>query len=130
MAKWKEFPRSWKMSERERRVIVDGINIIIGAVLGFVLAGAEGLPVYDFAALLLISVCVVILILFLESSEYTLFCAGLTAAAILAFPFVTEDFLNLANVPKLQPTLAIWAAMILAAQLLPKQHIHTQEQSN
>lgn len=121
MSNWNKLPRTWKMSERERRVIVEGINVIIGAVMGFVLVGAEGLPVFDFTALLVISVFVVVLILFMESSEYTLFCAVLTAAALIAFPYVTEDFLSLTKVPKLHPTLIIWAAMILLAQALPKQ---------
>lgn len=126
MSNWYKIPSSWRMSEREHKMVVDGINIVIGATLGFVLVGAEGIPDFDFAALLTISVAVVVLILYLEASEHTLFFAVLTALAIMAFPSITQDFLNLAKVPKLQPTLAIWATMIFVAQLLPKQSKNKQ----
>lgn len=119
MANWYKIPKPGIMPAREHRVIIQGINVVIGAVLGFVLVGSEGLPVYDFGALLVISMVIVVLILYLESSEYILFHAALAAAAILAFPYVTEELFSLTRVPKLQPTLAIWAIMILLAQLVP-----------
>ncbi|MEO1220540.1 MAG: hypothetical protein AAFY42_04205 [Pseudomonadota bacterium] len=120
MVKWYHIPRGWKVTEREYRANIEGINIVFGAVLGFVLVGAEGLPVFDFMALLMLSATVVIMILYLGSSEYKLYYAVLTALSIAALPFVSEDLFSLAKVPKLQPTLAIWALMVLGVELMPR----------
>ena len=131
MAKWHHFPRGWSMTEREYRANIEGINIVFGAVLGFVLVGAEGLPVLDFVALLMLSAAVVVMILYLGSSEYKLYYAVLTAISIAALPFVSEDLFSLAKVPKLQPTLAIWALMVLGVELMPRtsEDKNTNEQS-
>ena len=108
------------MTEREYRANIEGINIVFGAVLGFVLVGAEGLPVFDFMILLVLSVAIVVMILYLGSSEYKLYYAVMAAISIIALPFVAEDLFSLARVPKLQPTLAIWALMISAVELIPR----------
>ena len=120
MAKWFHIPRGWVITEREYRANIEGINIVFGAVLGFVLVGAEGLPVWDFCALLVLSAAVVVMILYLGSSEYKLYYAVMTAVAIAALPFISEDLFSLAKVPKLQPTLAIWAVMVLLVELMPR----------
>lgn len=120
MPKWYHIPRGWTVTEREYRANFEGINIVFGAVLGFVLVGAEGMPVFDFVALLMLSASVVVMILYLGSSEYKLYYGVLTALAIAALPFVSEDLFNLAKVPKLQPTLAIWALMVLCVELMPR----------
>ena len=109
------------MTEREYRANMEGINIVFGAVLGFVLVGAEGLPVFDFMVLLLMSVAVVVMILYLGSSEYKLYYAVLAAISIALFPYVAEDLFSLTHVPKLQPTLAIWAGITLIAEILPRE---------
>ncbi|WP_299191630.1 hypothetical protein [uncultured Erythrobacter sp.] len=108
------------MTQREYRANIEGINIVFGAVLGFVLVGAEGLPVFDFVLMLVMSASIVVLILYLGSSEYKLFYAVLTAATIIALPFIAEDLFSLTRVPKLQPTLAIWALMVAGVELIPR----------
>ena len=105
---------------REYRANIEGINIVFGAVLGFVLVGAEGLPVFDFIWLLVMSASIVVLILYLGSSDYKLFYFVLTAVTIAALPFIAEDLFSLTHVPKLQPTLAIWALMVAAVELIPR----------
>ena len=120
MSNWYKIPISRRMTEREYSANVEGINIVFGAVLGFVLVGAEGLPVLDFAILLTLSVAVVVMILYFGSSEYKLFYAVVAFAAIAALPYIAEEIFSLAKVPKLQPTLFIWALMILAVELMPR----------
>lgn len=120
MANWYKIPTSWRMTEREYNANVTGMNIVFGAVLGFVLAGAESLAAKDFALLLIISATIAVLILYLGSSEYKLFNAVLVALAIGFLPHLLEDILALADVPKLQPTLAVWALMVLAVEILPR----------
>nr|WP_298926267.1 hypothetical protein [uncultured Erythrobacter sp.] len=121
MSNWYKMPPSFRITEGEYKANVDGINIVFGAVLGFVLVGGEGLPVRDFVALLFLSAAVVVMILYLGQSEYKLFYVVLTAVTIAAFPFIAEDFFQLARVPKLQPTLAVWAIMVLLVELIPRE---------
>ncbi len=120
MSNWYKIPKSTRMTQREYRANIEGINIVFGAVLGFVLVGAEGLPVFDFVLMLVMSASIVVLILYLGSSEYKLFYAVLTAATIIALPFIAEDLFSLTRVPKLQPTLAIWALMVAGVELIPR----------
>ena len=119
MSKWYKIPPTFRITEREYRANVDGINIVFGAVLGFVLAGTEGLPVHDFVTLLFMSATVVISILYLGSSDYRLFYGASTAVLIVALPFLLNDILQIKQVPALQPTLATWAIMIVLVELLP-----------
>jgi len=128
MSNWNKIPLTHRITEHEYRANVEGINIVFGAVLGFVLVGGEGLPLIDFVGLLLISATVVVLILYLGSSEYKLFYGVLVAVSIAAFPFISEDLFSLAKVPKLHPTLAVWAMMIVFVELTPR--IKTTERSN
>ena len=48
MAKWYHFPTTSRLSDGEYEANIQGINIVFGAVLGFVLADASGLPPGDF----------------------------------------------------------------------------------
>ena len=121
MAKWYKIPMTARVTQREYRANVNGINIVFGAVLGFVLAGAENLPPLDFATLLFVSAAVVILILYLGSTEYTLFYAMCAALSIAFFPYLFGDVVDLSQVPQLQPTLAVWAVMIVMVELLPRE---------
>ncbi|MBB3033337.1 hypothetical protein [Alteriqipengyuania lutimaris] len=120
MANWYKIPLTMRTTEREYRANVNGINIVFGAVLGFVLAGAEGLPAYDFAVLLFMSAAIVVTIMYLGQTEYKLFY-GVTAAALIAlFPIAIDGVIDLTSVPKLQPTLAVWAGMIILVELMPR----------
>ena len=120
MANWYKIPLHSRVTEREYRANVDGINIVFGAVLGFVLAGSESLPPTDFMILLFTSASIVISILYLSHSEYKLFYGAATAALIWFLPRITTDFLEIESIPALQPTLAVWATMVLLVELMPR----------
>ncbi|MBD2842426.1 hypothetical protein [Erythrobacter rubeus] len=121
MAKWYKFPTSSAMSEGDYRAGLSAMNIVFGAVLGFVLVGGQELPVTDFMAMLSISALIVMMIQAIALSEYTLFNVASTAAAIYFLPEVAEEFFSIAKVPKLQPTLAVWATMAVILELSPRE---------
>ena len=121
MAKWYKLPTSSIMSEGDYRAGLNALNIVFGAVLGFVLVGGEDLPVDAFAGLLAISALIVMLIQGIALSEYTLFSIVTTAAAIYFLPDIAEDWFSISKVPKLQPTLAVWAAMAVLLELSPRE---------
>ncbi|MEL6531107.1 MAG: hypothetical protein AAFQ27_14180 [Pseudomonadota bacterium] len=120
MAKWYKMPPSFRITEREYRANIEGMNIVFGAVLGFVLVGAENVAVRDFIGLLVLSAAIVIMILYLGSSEYKLFNATITAVSIAFLPYIAVDLFDITEVPKLQPTLAIWALMVLLVEMIPR----------
>lgn len=109
------------MSEGDYRAGLNALNIVFGAVLGFVLVGGEDLPVLDFMALLGISAFIVMLIQAIALSEYTLFNIVMTAASIYYLPELAEEFFAIAKVPKLQATLAVWAGMAVLLELSPRE---------
>lgn len=121
MAKWYQFPTSSKMSDGDYRAGLSALNIVFGAVLGFVLVGGEELPIFDFMALLTISALIVMMIQSIALSEFTLFSVASTALAIYFLPVLAEEWFSLTKVPKLQPTLAIWAAMATILELSPRE---------
>ena len=120
MANWYKMPPSFRITEREYRANIEGMNIVFGAVLGFVLVGAENVEVRDFIGLLVLSSAIVIMILYLGSSEYKLFNAAVTALSIAFLPYIAVDLFDITEVPKLQPTLAIWALMVLFVEMIPR----------
>ena len=63
MAKWYKLPTSSTMSEGDYRAGFNAMNIVFGAVLGFVLVGGQDLPIPDFMALLAISALLAMLIM-------------------------------------------------------------------
>lgn len=119
MAKWYHIPTTFRMTDDEYAANINGINMVFGAVLGFVLARAEEMPTDDFAFVLLLSAGVVVTILYLASSEYRLFYAGTAALAIAFLPEFLAH-MNIGQIPKLQPTLAVWAAMVVFLELFPR----------
>ena len=120
MANWYKIPTSMRMTQREYRANIDGINIVFGAVLGFVLAGAVDLPSKEFIMLLLLSASVVIMVLYLGSSEYRLSYAATTALSIWVLPYLLERVFEISEVPNLQATLAAWALMVVVVELIPR----------
>jgi hypothetical protein len=109
------------MSDGDYRAGLNALNIVFGAVLGFVLVGGDDLPTKDFMGLLLLSASIVMLIQSIALSEYKLFTVATTAAAILFLPVIAEDWFSLAAVPKLQPTLAVWAGMAVILEISPRE---------
>ena len=123
MAEWYRLPSTIRITEREYRANINGMNIVFGAVLGFVLAGAEGLPPIDFMIVLLISASAVILILYLGSTDYILFYGACTALIIFALPMILSDQFAINPIPYLQPTLIVWAIMVTLLELCPRQNV-------
>ena len=121
MAKWYRFPTHARMADGDYRAGLNALNIVFGAVLGFVLVGGENLPIFDFVALLVISALIVMMIQSIALSDYTLFSIVFTAIAIAFLPQIAEEWFSLTRVPKLQPTLAIWAAMATILELSPRE---------
>lgn len=119
MSDWYKIPSSSRMTFSEYQANVRGMNIVFGAVLGFVLAETSQLPVIDFCIVLAISASMAVLILYLSSSPYKLFYAASTALGIYLLPTVMQEQLQIAPIPRLQPTLAVWAAMVLLVELIP-----------
>ena len=120
MAKWYHFPTTSRLSDGEYEANIQGINIVFGAVLGFVLADVSGLPPGDFAVLLFLSASAVVSILYLAHSEYKLAYGALAAFVIFMIPRIMDDPLDLPPIPQLQPTLAVWALMIVLVELIPR----------
>ena len=121
MSKWYKFPTSSRMAEGDYRAGLNALNIVFGAVLGFVLVGGENLPIFDFVALLAISALIVMMIQSIALSDYTLFSILGTAIAIAFLPEIAEEWFSLTRVPKLQPTLATWAVMATILELSPRE---------
>ena len=114
------------MTEREYGANIDGTNIVFGAVIGFVLAGSNQLSTWDFVTIQLYTATTAIMILYLGSSVYRLFYAACSAVAIGALPVVLAEFPNPETIGKLHPTLAVWALMITAIELVPRVKAETQ----
>lgn len=121
MAKWYKIPTSSTISEGDYRAGLNALNIVFGAVLGFVLVGGQDLPMEDFIALLAISAFIVMLIQSIGLSEYKLFSVVTTALAIYFLPKFAEEFFAIAKVPKLQATLGVWAVMAVLLELSPRE---------
>lgn len=121
MADWYKIPPTFRITQREYEANIRGMNIVFGAVLGFVLAGTTGLPMIDFCVVLLISASVVISILYLGSSPYKLFYGITAIAAVAVLPIVLEDPLGITPIPQLQPTLAVWTFMVLMVEIIPRE---------
>ena len=119
--KWWRMPPSLAMTEGEYEANVRGMNIVFGAVLGFVLADTSQLPPFDFALVLLLSASVVVTILYLAQSDYKLFYGITAAVAIGWLPFLLDDPLGIPPIPQLQPTLAVWALMVVFVELMPRE---------
>ena len=120
MSKWFGMPPTMRMTEREYRANINGTNVVFGAVLGFVLAGAQDISTYEFVFVLLLSATTVTLIFYLGSSDYKLFYLVSTIGMIVAIPYILDGFTR-AAIPKLQPTLAVWASMVLIIEMMPRE---------
>jgi hypothetical protein len=119
MSNWYRIPKSLAITEAEYQANMNGINIVFGAVLGFVLARLEGLPPLDFAFVLVVCASAVVLILYLSSTEYRLFYGIGAVGAILILPKGIA-LMGIPPIPNLQPTLAAWTFMVLVVELNPR----------
>lgn len=112
-----------RMTQREYRANIDGLNIFFGAVLGFVLAGSETLDNFWFGFLLAATAGIVVSILYITASEQRVGYSVLALALTATMGTVLEDILPGANsLPaKLQPCLLVWALMTISVEFLPRE---------
>jgi hypothetical protein len=116
------FSAKIRMTEREYRANIDGLNIFFGAVLGFVLAGSETLDNLGFGVLLAGTSGVVISILYITASEQRLAYSALSLVMIASMGRVLEDMFPGDSIPeKLQPCLLVWALMTILVEFLPRE---------
>lgn len=111
--------RPW-MNQREYRANVSGLQIVFGAVLGFVLAGAENFEPTDFAALLLITIAGVVSILYISASNRRLIYTALALGYALALPWIVLRITQEHTPDKLAPTLLIWTLFQAGAEFVPR----------
>ncbi len=114
-------PRTMRMTESEYRANIQGLNVVFGAVLGFVLAGAEAMSNYQFGIVLLLSTTIVVTIFYLEASSYRVFYGLLAVALIALLPRMMQAIAEVEAPEKLQPTLAVWLAMVAVMELAPRE---------
>lgn len=111
--------RPW-MDEREYRANILGMQIVIGAVLGFVLAGAEAFDARDFAGLLLLTFGGVGSILYISASRHRAFYAATSMVYALALPWAVLRITGVAAPDKLAPTLLIWTLFQAGVEFAPR----------
>lgn len=111
--------RFW-MSEREYRANIAGLQIVFGAVLGFVLAGAENFKQFDFAVMLLVTIGSVVTILYISASPQRLLYAGLALVYAIALPLMVLRITGEPAPDKLAPTLLIWTLFQIAIEFAPR----------
>ena len=108
------------MDEREYQANIHGLQIVFGAVLGFVLAGAERFDSYSFAVLLIMTIGVVVSILYISASKQRLAYTALALGGGLAVPAVILEITKLQAPEKLAPTLFIWGVIMAAIEFAPR----------
>lgn len=108
------------MDGREYAANLSGLQIVFGAVLGFVLANAEAFGAYDFGILLLITFSGVVSILYISASRHRLLYTGFAIALSLSVPWVVERITDVAAPEKLAPTLLIWTLFQAAVEFMPR----------
>jgi hypothetical protein len=118
-----------RMTAREYRANIDGLNIFFGAVLGFVLAGSEKLDNFWFGVLLAVTSGIVVSILYITASKQRLAYSILALALIGSMGSWLEDFLpGDPSIPaKLQPCLLVWALLTISVEFLPREKAEADE---
>jgi len=111
-----------RMTEREYRANIDGLNIFFGAVLGFVLAGSETLDNVWFGVLLAGTAGIVVSILYITASVHRIAYSILALVLVVSMSSWLEDILpGTASIPaKLQPCLLVWALLTMSVEFLPR----------
>ena len=107
------------MTEAEYKSMNNGINIVFGAVLGVVLTKTEDLSAGDFMFVLATSAIAVSQIIALGMDERRWQVAIGAIAAIALLPLILQS-LEIPPIPKLQPTLIVWTAMVLLTEFSPR----------
>jgi hypothetical protein len=119
MTKSRNYTSLLAMSDAEYQSMNNGINIVFGAVLGVVLTRTEDLSAADFMFVLATSAIAVSQILALGIHERRLQYIIGAVVAIALLPLILQS-LGIPPIPKLQPTLIVWTAMVLLVELSPR----------
>lgn len=112
-----------RMNAKERKANIDGLNIVFGAVLGFVLAATENMGTYDFSIILFYSATIVVTILYVTHSRFKWAYMAISFVAVATLPLAMERvFIEATSqIPeKLQPTFAVWWAMSILMEIWPR----------
>ena len=125
MAKWYKLPTHTRITQGEYRANVQGLNILFGAVLGFVLAGVSAMPLENFALILAVSAGATVGILYMQESDYKLFYAGLNIVILSLMPGLLDRLDAPPDLDRLVVTFAVWAVMVLLIELVPRQRADT-----
>jgi hypothetical protein len=105
-----------RVTEKEYRANLTGMNTFFGAVLGFVLADAKTESLIGFGHLLFLSAGVVISILYVSASSHRWLYAGMTMLMILALPRLLDEWAG--GLGRLQVTLALWLLLTVFIEAL------------
>ena len=111
------------MDQREYRANIHGLQIVFGAVLGFVLAGAEAFAPFDFAVLLLITIGAVVSILYISASQRRIAYTLLAIGYALLLPEAVHSITKVEAPGKLAPTLLIWTLFQAAVEFAPRRPV-------
>ena len=108
------------MDAREYRANIHGLQIVFGAVLGFVLAGAERFDSNTFGVLLLATIGAVVTILYISASRRRLAYTALAIAYSLTLPWIIFEITKVQAPEKLAPTLLIWTLFQAGVEFAPR----------
>lgn len=108
------------MDEREYGANISGLQIVFGAVLGFVLAGAEAFGAFAFAVLLLATIGNVVSILYISASRHRLLYTALAFIYAFSLPYAIARITGVAAPEKLAPTLLIWTLFQAGVEFAPR----------
>ncbi|MEN5263830.1 hypothetical protein [Stenotrophomonas sp. TWI587] len=116
--RWAAMVGLGRMTDREYRANMNGLNMFFGAVLGLALTGAEQLNDLRFAVVLTMVAGAVISILYISSSRHRAAYAAYAVLVSATFPeLVGVLFHDPDIVPdKIRPTLLVWAGMTILVE--------------
>ena len=111
-----------KISNREYQAYLNGLNIVFGAVLGFVLAGTENLSSLEFGVLLMILAGAVVSILYISSSHHRIAYSIIALLIAYFFPELVEYALEAPDAisEKTRPTLVVWTLISIFVEFWPR----------
>ena len=117
------------MSSAEYQQAVNVLNMIFGAVLGFVLAGTEQFSASQFVMILIGVTLMVFLIQSIHSDTYRIWFAVLAVLADIVFPNIMKVCLgDDATLPdKIMPTLYVWTAFVILIEFSPRHGSRPQQ---
>jgi hypothetical protein len=110
--------RFGRITAGEYQANLNGLNMLFGAVLGFVLAGTEKLNSLQFGFVLTMLASVVIAICTISSGRYRILYSVLALVGAIFFPEMIDLALQGKNlVPdKIRPTLIVWTLLTIVVE--------------